>query len=56
MDDSLASLAVALAAARESDLLAGLQLSEAQRSLGLSPQLVFLAVAQINPTKHNMHV
>ena len=43
MDDSLASLAVALAAARESDLLAGLQLSEAQRSLGLSPQLVFLA-------------
>ena len=43
MDDKLASLAVALAAARESDLLAGLQLSEAQRSLGLSPHLVFLA-------------
>jgi hypothetical protein len=43
MDDPLSSLAVALAAAGGNDLLSSLQLSEAQRSLGLSPHLVFLA-------------
>ena len=43
MDDPLSSLAVALAAAGGNELLSSLQLSEAQRSLGMSPHLVFLA-------------
>ena len=42
MDDPLLGLAAVLAAGGN-DLLTGLQLSEAQRSLGLSPHLVFLA-------------
>ena len=43
MDDPLSSLAIALAAAGGNELLSSLQLSEAQRSLGMSPHLVFLA-------------